>query len=522
MRLPRPLAGQSDGAAGSWPAAPPASAVVLATFGLGVWALGLYLAPLTVVWLAPALGLGVPALWLLWLRPELGLLGFLFLTSGFIAPDAVELRLPVGGLETRDLLLLAMLAITAIRSYLEGRRLELPWWRVSGPLLVLLAVGLYSALYALAYQGVAPNWALGELRAVVYYATFFVVVWAVKTRRQLRTVLFGLFLLADLTAGVIILQQFLGVDNRLLAAMTGGDWEVWQVEGLSGGFGAVRVLPAGHALTYAVSIVAFALLLMGRQAALVRAALAAQFVYLNFGLLLTYTRAQWLASMVALALVVWFVSRSDKARLARYVMAAGLTVPLAYALFSTGGVATVDDEPFLTAFAARALTLVAPTETLGTDSLRWRAFETEKALTAIAEQPFLGVGLGNAYRDATLLRGEARSGGTRLTRYVHNSYLYVTVKMGLLGLLALLWFSGAFVVSGWRAFAALAAGTGKALMLAVLASFVGLLVWSFTHAQLLSAEGTAVVGLLAGLAAAAERCWQPPALACLAQGDADE
>ncbi len=498
-----------------------AALTALALAALGV---GLYLAPGVGLLAVTALGLGVPLLWLLWLRPELGVLGLLFLTSGFVTPDAFDLRLPIGGLEPRDLVLLAMLAIPVAQGYLRQRRLVLPWWHASGPLLAFLGVGFFSALYALTYQGVSPNWALGELRAVAYYTTFFATAWAVERPRQLRVLLIGLFLLADATAGVVILQQFLGPENRLLAAMTGGDWQVWQVEGLPGGFGAVRVLPAGHALTYAMSIVAFALLISGRQTTLVRAAMAGQFLYLNLGLLLTYTRAQWLASAIALALVALLVSWADRARLAKYLLITGLVVAPVYALLSEGTKTPVGNEPFLDAFGARALSLAAAEETLGSDSLQWRAFETEQAVQAIGRHPILGVGLGNAYRETTLLRGEARDGETRLTRYVHNSYLYVTVKMGLLGLAALLWFSFVFIIGGWRSFAAMAAGPRKALTLAVTASFVGLLEWSFTHAQLLSVEGTAVVGLLAGLATCTDNLEHAGATTGGAQprGDADE
>ena len=179
---------------------------------------------------------------------------------------------------------------------------------------------------------------------------------------------------------------------------------------------------------------------------------------------------------------------------------------LVYGLFRAELQEILNNAPFVGTLLSRALSILTPQQTLETYSLDWRIFETNEALRSISQHPLLGVGLGHVYRDATyrdaaLFRVEATSGYLRFTRYVHNSYLYIAVKMGLLGLIAFLWFCLAFLASGWRAYMNALDEQFKRIMLAILASFVGLLAWSITQSHLLQTESTTAVGLMVGMIA---------------------
>lgn len=433
-------------------------------------------------------------------KPELGLLALVFLTSSFIRPDAVDLRLPVGGLDLRDLTLMGMFGILILHGLIR-KKLTVPWWPVSGPLLVFLGFAIFSALYALLYQGGESNWTFGELRTLIYYAVFFLTAWAITRPKQLFILLAGLFFLADLTATVVILQQFLGSENPLLAVMSGTNWHVWQMGDPSIGFGAVRIVPPGHVLVFVMTIIAFCLIVFARQTLRMRAVLALQFVYLNIGLLFTYTRAQWVASAIALGLISILLSSADRIQLVRYLLIVILVLLPVYGLLRAELQETPNSAPFVDILVSRALSILTPHKTAETYSVEWRIFETDEALRSVSQHPLLGVGLGNVYRDPTLLHGEAISGYLRFTRYVHNSYLYIAVKMGLLGLVAFLWFCLAFLASGWRAYMNALDEQFKRIMLAILASFVGLLAWSIFQPHLLQVESTIVVGLMVGMIA---------------------
>jgi O-antigen ligase len=145
------------------------------------------------------------------------------------------------------------------------------------------------------------------------------------------------------------------------------------------------------------------------------------------------------------------------------------------------------------------------------DSLQWREFENGKAFEAILRQPLLGVGLGGRYRELTTFQGESLGYWTRgsqaadqitlFTRYVHNSYLAIAVKMGIPGLITFMWFCIAFLVNSWKIYQDLLDTELRGMVLGVIAGFTGMLIWSFYHAHLIKPESTPVIALMTGLVA---------------------
>jgi O-antigen ligase len=71
-------------------------------------------------------------------------------------------------------------------------------------------------------------------------------------------------------------------------------------------------------------------------------------------------------------------------------------------------------------------------------SLQWRAIETRAALEQIRNNPIIGIGLANSYRTPMAGESDAMYSGWA-SKYVENGYLYITVMMGLLGLIPFLW-----------------------------------------------------------------------------------
>lgn len=474
--------------------------ILLCLLVVGLVAASLYLVPSYAPYGLAVLGLGVPVVLLVWFRPEFGLLSLIFLTSSFVPANVVDLRLPIGGgLDLRDLVLIGMLGLLIFRG-LTHNSLRIPWWPVGLPLILFLTMAIFSASYALVFQRVESNWALGELRNVIYYALFFVAAWGIEGRRQLIITLVGLFAIADLVAVLVVLQQLLGPNNAILAAMSGTHWHLWEQATGSSAFGTLRVVPPGHVLMYVMMIVAFCLMTFAPRTARLRAILEMQILFLGIGLFLTYTRAQWAASIVVLGLIAIMRLPAFKASLARYLIIGVST--LLIALPVVGELQpSLENSPSLNVLAAR----------VSENTADWRVFETEEALRSISQHPILGVGLGNSYRGLTLMGGEAQgwwsAGGlaagevSRFTRYIHNSHLAIAVKMGVPALMTFLWFCTAYTVCGWRLYQNLADQQLKGLVLALTTSFLGLLFWAVLHSHLVETESTSVVGLMAGLLA---------------------
>ncbi len=477
------------------------------------WAIGLallsgvlYLAPGMAAWLLVLVGAGVPAARLVWSRPELGLVAISFFTASLVPRELITFSLAGLRLDPTDIILLGLLALLVVQG-LRRNTMEIPRWSICGPLVAFAGFAVFSALYAWSYQGVQLGLAVGELRPAMYCAGCAIATALIVRRQQLTVLLAGLFIVADLTAGAVILQQFVSGQTSLVPTPASGVWQIDHIGGSGGGFGAVRVVPPGHVLMYLMANVAFCLVLGPLRTPWVRAFLALQLAFLGVGLLLTYTRAQWIASGIAVLLACALLPRAAKTSLGRLLLLVVPILALAVGLVGTGLV-SVGGAGAGEALVSRAASIFTPDDTLDTASLEWRVFEVEAAGRALSEQPFLGVGLGNDYRDVTLLQGEASGwlwqldgSQGRLTRFVHNSYLYVAVKMGLVALGVFLWFCLAFLMSGARAYFSLPDSPAKLIVLAIVCSFAGLLEWAVFIAHFMLPASMATLGLMVGIVA---------------------
>jgi O-antigen ligase len=450
------------------------------------------------------LGLGLPIAFLLWHRPEIGLLVLIFLTGSLIPHNIVDLRLPIGGgLDLRDLVLIGLFGLVCLQQLNRGT-LTVPWWPVGGPLLLFLILAVFSAFYALFFEHVESNWALGDLRILSLYLTFYITLWSIKRPEQLKTLLIGLFIIADLTTVIIYLQQFFGAGNPLLQAMmVSRDWRVYELTG------AVRVVPAGQVLMHFMWFVALGVLALGRPNWRLKTLCMIQLLFLGGGHIYTYMRAQWVAWIIGLGVALIVLLPRFKQRQARVAIIVGCAVLVIAGVIVGAPLSQAFSSPFMAGISERFGSILTPSDTSETQSLQWRSFEIEKALEAIRKQPLTGVGLGNRYRplsahsseaSGSLTDGRVDSGRvSRFTRYVHNSYASIAVKMGIPGLVVLLWVCAAVLFNGFQVYRNMPDSEYKGIVLGILIGFAGSLVWFYFHAHLIKAESTATIGLMMGL-----------------------
>jgi O-antigen ligase len=477
--------------------------------GLALLGAAVYLGPVASVGLLGLMVVAVPVLWLVWRRPEFGLLAMSVFTAGLVPRTAISVSLAGFRLDAADLTMAGLLAIFVARG-LRRKALVLPQWPVSAPLLAFAGYAAFSALYASLYQGVEYGLVLAELRPAVYCAGCMIAASMVARRHQIIILLAGLFVLADLISASVILQQFLGPDNQLVAGMSDGTWQmnsqIDQVGGAGAGFGAVRIVPPGHILMYLMVNIAFGVMLGPLRSKWLRGLLALELVYISVGLLLTYTRAQWIASGIALLLICAFLPWAAKKRLGRLLFVVSPLLVLSFGL-TEAGVVSLPNAEFGEALVSRASSILTADETLGSASLEWRRFEVEVASQVVAEHPVFGVGLGNDYRAPTLFQGEAAGwlweldGPARLTRFVHNSYFYMAVKMGLPAIALFLWFSVALLFTGALAYHRASAYPAKIILLVVVSSLPGILEWATFQAHFMQSGSMTTLGLMAGMVA---------------------
>jgi len=113
----------------------------------------------------------------------------------------------------------------------------------------------------------------------------------------------------------------------------------------------------------------------------------------------------------------------------------------------------------------------------------WRRLENEASAARIARSPLFGIGLGGEYRPWL---SEIRT-FTEHTRYVHNGYVFVALKLGIPALAVMLWLT---LLPWWRAFRQrhqVRVGP-QAMWHAVVASWLPMMGLSFTQPEIVTPQ----------------------------------
>ncbi|MDP8567780.1 O-antigen ligase family protein [Methylophilus aquaticus] len=137
--------------------------------------------------------------------------------------------------------------------------------------------------------------------------------------------------------------------------------------------------------------------------------------YVNFG------RALWLWTLISFVLILFFI---HKKMLYVTMLCAALTT-------STLGLWMISPDK-LDTIQTRLVSIKS--EGGARTSYGWRKIENEYALKRIQASPVLGVAIGGEYRPWMREISKFKDH----TRYIHNSYLFIATKTGLLSLMALL------------------------------------------------------------------------------------
>ena len=196
------------------------------------------------------------------------------------------------------------------------------------------------------------------------------------------------------------------------------------------------------------------------------------------GLLATFTRGAWAAAAMGGLVAAFLAARWRGVFITAAlgaIMLAG-TVSVAYVLKPRVAEAAIE----------RALGIGKELKEGG--SYGWRRIENEEAFRNIRERPLLGVGIGGMYKNV------ASSGATNFELeyfFIHNSYLYFPLKMGIVAGLGPMFIAAAFLLGLARIYratggyvgttAAVCAGTATMVFIGAvegphLVSFAGLLI----------------------------------------------
>ena len=201
-------------------------------------------------------------------------------------------------------------------------------------------------------------------------------------------------------------------------------------------------------------------------------------------LAVTFSRGYWVAALMSLSISFLWMPGPVRRRLLLFgSMACGLAI-IAVALFfgpEFFDLATVLVKRFLSIFSA--------TVDL---SLRNRMVESEAVLEAIMMSPVWGYGLGYYYSFQPLIP-------TILpTWYVHNAFLYIWLKLGLLGLATFLIWYITVIIHGYRAYRTTGDPLMQPLLLSMVSIMVAMIPLSITSPQFIQKDSIIFLALAMG------------------------
>ena len=402
-------------------------------------------APPPVLLLAPIVVLG---LWLITRWPELGVLLVLLYTSTILSEEVLPpLPIGVGSLHLSDLIVLWLFALLVLRLLLQPQ-LRFRRTALDVPVALFVGVGIAATLRGVGSGDIAFDAGIRELRGAGYLVLYFVITNLLHTPAQMRRLWGGVMLLAVLTAIAAILQAVLGPSVPIIP----GRVEALSTQGLAV-YDVARVIPPGESLLYLLLIVAV-LAYASDEQALRRLRRALVMGLLAVGLLLTYRRALWGSAALAVLAALPLITPIQRARLLR----AGLLAATLLAL-SVAGLLTMAPKSELSRSLQATGTRIASMFDLDSyqrgdsnkQTLEQRFIEIEYALPQVLPPPLIGHGLGAAYRPClTLDRRDCVA-----PSYIHNAYVSVLFKLGLVGAIAFVWIGVGTLRGGFEASARL-------------------------------------------------------------------
>jgi O-antigen ligase len=434
--------------------------------------------------LGPALVLmgltGVLVVYLALVTPEIIVLVLLAFVLELIPPQYnLSVSLFVGHFFVTDLLLAMLLSIVLVR-LLADKTFRLVKTPLDTPMLLFCGAAVVGMATAIRSHGIRFSHATPEARVYIYYLIFFVVTNLIRTRSQLARLIHGILVIAVLVAGTMVMQAMAG---RSLIIM-----QAWQVQGEE----LVRLFNPGFVLCY----IALMTLICGmalRQDHRSRWIHYLLILLLGLGLVTTVTRNVLVSLTIALAVLAVILRKSGLSRLAT-----NLWVVAGIALFGIAMLTLLGGEKrlleYFSGFFERTSSMFSSTILSSQENVLIRWNEIEYAWQQIVTHPIFGIGFQTAYRPVF-----ARFELVSLTHYLHNAYLSMWLKTGLLGPIAFLWLSWRFLSRGLRHWGEAQDSFFSAVTLGFTLAYLGLMISNLVAPTFVQDRSAMIFGVMMGI-----------------------
>lgn len=159
-----------------------------------------------------------------------------------------------------------------------------------------------------------------------------------------------------------------------------------------------------------------------------------------FAVILSFRRGHWLGMIISVILIfLWGSSEYRKKIILSFLLGLFLLIPTVFLVSAWNSGQSADDD--LSRVSKRFSTLFDPEQ----GSNKHHYFEAVQTFEDIMQSPILGLGLGSEHTPVLPWLVDEWQEEDQPTFVVHNTFLYVWMKLGILGLLFLIWWGIIFI-----------------------------------------------------------------------------
>ena len=418
-------------------------------------------------WLPVGLGLAPVVAVVVWVWPSAGLVFLLMLIFGIIPSPNQKLT---------DLATLMYCVYIFMRRWSDVGQMIRDHKRQILSLMILAVCVLFSAIYGYFYNANFRPYVYNETMVLMYWMLFPATALLVVRIDSANEIFRAVVGLAVLFAVLAVTQSILRVN---LNFSTGSRLE--GLDAASGGMaGLARSIVPGTLIILFAFYCSLATILRreGRTRLWVFVLLITICaLFVNFG------RGLWAVTFIGTFIIAMLMGWRFTVRLFLVCVCAGILLISALTVL----------KPEVLSAVVHRVTSIKSEGGINT-SFGWRLTENQFAWTKIRANPALGIGLGGEYKPRLIPNALF----TEQTRYIHNGYLYILLKMGVIGLLLVLCNHVLLVHSLARGRVFRESGTAPRL--AAIGLLVAVLLLSFTQPEIFSPSAMAAMAVLIPIA----------------------
>ncbi|OGO15639.1 MAG: hypothetical protein A2Z14_08130 [Chloroflexi bacterium RBG_16_48_8] len=427
--------------------------------------------------------IGLILLIMTFIAPEVVILVVLCLASGLV-PDRFNpfVDLLVGHAQVSDLLLLWLLFVVVFRVFTD-KSFAYVKSPLDLPIILLFGAVLVGLANSVARFGIEFSHATFEVRILMYYLIFFPITNLVRTRSQLIRLGQGVLAIGLLLAVIMIAQSSMVGLTSLVDNWTVSVGEVGEV---------VRVFHPGFPVVYMVVIAQISYMALNKHE---RRSLSRwlQVLVMGAALFVTVTRNIFVTIAFGFTLLLAIITKSERVRLMRNVLIiAIIAAGLISLLVIFGRASEILD--YSVTFYERLKSMFSSDIFEPGDTLVYRWEEIQFAWKQISEHPILGIGLYNPYRPLFFPDEHPF-----LRLYIHNTFLSLWLKTGLLGLVSFLWFSLVFINRGFREWRNVGDDFLRSLLIGFTIGYAGIMISNFVAPSMIESSSLVIFSVILGL-----------------------